>query len=102
MAQCPQHGPTILRNGEPFCIPCAAQAKQQGIDQAPTIQEPPAARKSLLSSLPVVVGMTFQEHISKAIEFIQKAPMPGDMGQFRAVALAVKQLTKAVTPKQEI
>jgi hypothetical protein len=46
--------------------------------------------------------MTFQEHISKAIEFIQKAPMPGDMGQFRAVALAIKQLTKAVTPKEEI
>lgn len=102
MANCPQHGPVILRNGEPFCIPCAAQAKQQDAGLAQPTQELQTARKSLPSSLPVVVGMTFQEHISKAIEFIQKAPMPGDMGQFRAVALAVKQLTKAVTPKEEI
>ena len=101
MANCPQHGPTILRNGEPFCIPCAAQAKQQGIDQAPTTQETQTARKSLPSSLPAVAGLTFQEHVSKAVEFLQKAPMPGNMAQFKLVNNAVKSLTKAITPTEE-
>ena len=61
------------------------------------LKSPPKA----LPALPAATGLTFDEHIRKAVEFIRKAPMPGNMAQFKLINNAVKSLTKAITPTEE-
>lgn len=123
---CSKHGAIFYRGSEPWCPACDQEAQKvargeveavpvedpgsealEAINKAaaagtlPIPQTPSKSSPKALPVLPIVAGLSFEEHIQKAIEFIQKAPMPGDMGQFRAVALAVKQLTKAATSKNE-
>lgn len=122
--KCPKHGCIrITEDGVPVCLVCMkeealakavpvgvvtvedpgeAAALAWGKSSAGGIKEAVAPPQAPSKALPVVAGLTFDEHILKAVEFLQKAPMPGNMAQFKLVASAVKSLQKAVTPKQEI
>lgn len=122
--KCPKHGCTrITEDGLPVCLVCMkeealAKAVPVGVvtiedpgeaaalswGKTPTDSPtaPRIAPQAPSKALPAVAGLSFDEHILKAVEFLQKAPMPGNMAQFKLVANAVKSLQKAVTPKQEI
>lgn len=111
---CPIHNCSkITEDGRPVCLKCMADsAKAVAVPAGVvTIEDPGveglASLKPVKSAptppqVPVAVpGLTFDEHVARAIDFLQRAPMPGNMAQFKAVASAVKQLQKAITPTQE-
>lgn len=123
---CNKHGAIFYRGSEPWCPACDQEAQKaargevevvpvedpgsealEAINKAaaagtlPIPQTPSKSSPKALPTLPVVAGLSFEEHVSKAVEFLQKAPMPGNMAQFKLVNNAVKSLTKAITPPEE-
>lgn len=115
---CATHGPKISINGVSQCLKCMsleakANARPAGVV---TVEDPGDEAMARINKLPpreqsdqvpvakpVVAApklsagasVPFDAYIDQAIEYLRKAPMPGDLKQFKAVQKAIQQLEKA-------